>query len=215
MQLLTGRALARYAVVLVALLLFGVLAQQVLTDGPLARVDRELMRWLVAHRSDAMTHAMLFLSTLHQTRFVLAACALLAAWFAWRRQLGWITTICAVPLGMLLNVGLKHTFQRARPGSDQALVHLATFSFPSGHAIAATLFYGVLCALLFAHVRSPAARVLGAAACLLVIAAVGFSRMYLAAHFLSDVLAGICVGTAWLLLWTEATARLIRARSLR
>ena len=44
---------------------------------------------------------------------------------------------------MLLNVVLKHIFQRARPSFDNPLLTLATYSFPSGHTVAATLFYGL------------------------------------------------------------------------
>ena len=49
-----------------------------------------------------------------------------------------------VPTGMLLNVGFKNLFQRARPLHDDPLVQQANNSFPSGHAVASTVFYGAL-----------------------------------------------------------------------
>jgi undecaprenyl-diphosphatase len=201
------RLRARHAVVVACLLLFALLARQVLAEGPLTHVDRDVMLYLAAHRIAWVTQATLFLSVLHETEKVLAAAALVAAWLAWRRNRRWAAAMAVVPTGMLMNVGLKHLFQRARPVPDEPLVHLTTFSFPSGHGVASTVFYGVLCALLLAHARSLPGRVVGALACVAMVAAVCFSRVYLGAHYLSDVLASVSIGTAWLLLWLRATRR--------
>jgi undecaprenyl-diphosphatase len=199
------RVLARHAIVVACLLLFALLARQVLAEGPLTHVDRDVMLHLAANRIAWVTQATLLLSVLHETEKVLAAAALIAAWLAWRRRWRWVAAMFVVPTGMLMNVGLKHLFQRARPSPDEPLVQLTTFSFPSGHGVASMVFYGVVCALLIAHARSLPARVAGTLACVAMIAAVCFSRVYLGAHYLSDVLASVCVGTAWLLLWLQAT----------
>ncbi len=202
---LPRRVLARHAIVVACLLLFALLARQVLGEGPLTQFDRDVMLFFAAHRIAWVTQATLFLSLLHETEKVLGAAALIAAWLAWRRRWRWMAAMVAVPTGMLMNVGLKHLFQRARPAPDEPLVQLLTYSFPSGHGTASTLLYGVLCALLVAHARSLPLRVLGTMACVAMIVAVCFSRVYLGAHYLSDVLASVNVGTAWLLLWLGAT----------
>jgi undecaprenyl-diphosphatase len=90
---------------------------------------------------------------------------------------------------------LKLAFHRPRP--ELAYVHLDTYSFPSGHAAGTTAIYGVLL-LLVARGRARRVQLACAAALILLVAAVGFSRLYLEAHYLSDVLAGISVGVAWL-----------------
>jgi undecaprenyl-diphosphatase len=108
---------------------------------------------------------------------------------------------------MLLNVGLKHLFQRPRPILDEPLVELVTYSFPSGHAVASTVFYGAACALVCTHVRSPALRVLAVGAAIAMVLLVTFSRVYLGAHYLSDVVAGVAVGLASLLLFLRWRAR--------
>ena len=108
---------------------------------------------------------------------------------------------------MLLNVGLKNVFTRPRPVFEEPLVHLSTFSFPSGHAVASTVFYGALCALVLAHARSPAARAAAIVATVVMVLLVCFSRVYLGAHYLSDVVAGVCVGTLCLLPFLRLASR--------
>ncbi|RYY68253.1 MAG: hypothetical protein EOO24_52365, partial [Comamonadaceae bacterium] len=129
---------ARAAVILACLLLVALLAQQVLTDGLLTHIDQRVTLWFVAHRQAWLTDAMLLVSEAHRTVGVLAATALVAGWLLWRRRAQEAMALLVVPTGMLLNVGLKSVFERARPVLEAPLVHLTTFSFPSGHAVAST-----------------------------------------------------------------------------
>lgn len=192
----------RAVVVLVAVALFALLAAQVLSQGPLTGIDRELMLFLAAHRAGWVTDGMLALSVVHETRPVLAATALVAVLLAWRGHWRWAVALAAVPTGMVLNVGLKHLFARSRPLPDEPLVQLVTYSFPSGHGVTSTVFYGSLCLLVLAHSRNQGARVAAVAGALAMVALVCFSRLYLGAHYLSDVLASVCVGVVWLAAWT-------------
>ena len=197
----------RLAVAVVALALFALLARAVLAQGPLTLVDREAMLFLASHRAAWVTTLTLALGATHQTVVVLAATALAAALLAWRGPARGALLLLAIPTGMLANNGLKHLFQRPRPALDEPLVRLTTLSFPSGHAIAATLFYGALCLLLLAHTRRRAVRMAAAAFAFTMIVLVDFSRVYLGAHYLSDVLGATCLGVAWLALWLEGIAR--------
>ena len=190
-----------------ALALFALLAYGVASQGPLTRIDHDIVLFMVAHRAAALTALAKAVSSAHQTLVVLAATALAAAALAWRRHAYWAPVLVAVPTGMLANNGLKHVFGRARPVLDDPLVRLDTLSFPSGHAIAGTLFYGALCLIVLAHVRSRRWRVAAVAAALSMIVLVAASRVYLAVHYFSDVLAGITFGVAWLALALEVLAR--------
>ena len=123
----------------------------------------------------------------------------------------------AVGGGSLLNILLKHFFHRQRPVLENPLLTLSSFGFPSGHTMGSTLFYGLL-ALFVAHsVRTWRLRALTFCIAALVVALIGLSRIYLGAHYLTDVLGAIAVGLAWLAFcWTGVeTLRKWRGRPSR
>jgi membrane-associated phospholipid phosphatase len=99
--------------------------------------------------------------------------------------------------GFLLCSVLKISFRRARPELWPALVTEESYSFPSGHATSATVFYGGLAAVAWHLSPSPVVRTaaLGGAAGL--VSVIGFSRVYLGAHWTSDVVGGTLLGLLW------------------
>jgi membrane-associated phospholipid phosphatase len=198
---------ARLALVLGCIVLVALLALQVWTEGPVTRLDLHATRWLASHRSTGFTGFMRLVSAAHQTKWLLAATLAIAAWLAWRRHWPEVARLGVVPAGMLLNAGLKKVFQRPRPESGDPLVHLLTLSFPSGHAAASTVFYGALCALAFARWRSRAARAVAVALATTMVLLVTFSRVYLGAHYVSDVVAGVAVGATCLALFLAPWGR--------
>ena len=186
---------ARWTVVLAATAVFLLLAL-LLTSGVLPPLDLQVTQYLLQHRSPALSRVMLFVSDSHETLRMLAAAVLLALWFFYRGDRAAALSLAVVPLGELLNLGLKRIFDRPRPVVPEPLVHLSTYSFPSGHAVASTLFYGAVCALVLQRVRSRAWRVATVVAGVVMVLLVAGSRVYLGAHYLGDVLAGIAVGVA-------------------
>lgn len=80
-----------------------------------------------------------------------------------------------------------------RPIFDLPLLSLSTYSFPSGHAAGSTLLYASAI-IVFAHTRW-LHRLIGLGCTMVMLTA--FSRVYLGAHYLSDVIAGVCVGLVW------------------
>lgn len=189
-----ARITPRFALVAACLLLVGVLGLQVWSDGPVTRLDHDVTLWLAANRQPWLTRLMLFISDAHQTSRVLSVTVLLAAWLAMRRAWHALRWLGVVPVGMLLNAALKQFFMRPRPELHEPLVRLATLSYPSGHAVAATVFYGAVCAVVFDRTRSRAARAAALAFAAIMVLQVTFSRVYLGAHHLSDVVAGVAVG---------------------
>ena len=184
----------RWVIATAALVVFLLLALQLVTGTGLAALDAGITHWLQARRSGWLDAVMLVVSHSHSTTVVLIAAVLLAGG-CWRRgDRPAALSLAVVPVGELLNVGLKHLFERPRPVVAEPLVHLTTYSFPSGHAVASTLFYGALCALVLQRVRSRAWRGVAVGFAAFMVLLVSFSRVYLAAHYASDVLAGIAVG---------------------
>ncbi|WP_229507969.1 phosphatase PAP2 family protein [Massilia sp. Dwa41.01b] len=80
---------------------------------------------------------------------------------------------------MLLNVAMKHTFERARPHFLEPIVSLDTYSFPSGHTVAATLLYGFLACYPVRHVHGRARQMAIVLAACAMVALVAGSRLYL------------------------------------
>jgi membrane-associated phospholipid phosphatase len=197
----------RLALVLFCLAVLGLLAAQVLLHGPMLELDQAASLWFATHRHALLTRAMLLVSEAHRTAQVLAAAAVLALVLLRRGQQRSALALLVVPTGMVVNVGLKESFQRVRPVLDDPLVQLATYSFPSGHAVASTVFYGMACALVFTHVRSRAWRALAATLAVAMVLVVTFSRVYLGAHYPSDVIAGVAVGTICLVLFLRLLPR--------
>jgi membrane-associated phospholipid phosphatase len=191
----------RLALVLACIVLVMLLALQVWTGGPLTRIDLAITHWLVAHRIAPLTGFMLAVSEAHQTKWLLLATACVAAWQLRQRHWTQLARLAVVPAGMLLNAGLKQLFQRPRPLLEDPLVILMTLSFPSGHAAASTVFYGAVCALAFGRWPGAPARALAVALAGVMVLLVIFSRVYLGAHYLSDVVAGVAVGTVCLALF--------------
>jgi membrane-associated phospholipid phosphatase len=193
------------AVLIVGLWGFGVLVEDLLTGDPIVQIDRALAAWLHDHASSVLTPILVAVTTLGSA-WVLAPLAVVAVALLLRRHRGRDALMVALAIvgAELLTVGLKAGFERERPFFADPLAVEGTFSFPSGHATVSLAVYGAL-AIVMAKSRETLARriaVLLAAAALILL--IGFSRLYLGVHFLSDVLAGFSAGLAWLGLCTLA-----------
>ena len=192
---------AGVAVMLGASWLFGGIAEDVVTGDPLTLVDVWLAQWLHAHADPQVTRFMLIVSRLHDPWVLSLVMLCLAAALLYRRNWVWLLSVLlAIPGGMLLNVLVKQAFQRARPTFDDPVLTLLTYSFPSGHAVGATLFYGVLATMLVTRAKTWRLRSVIVLTALAMVALVAFSRIYLGVHYLSDVLGGFAVAVAWLTL---------------
>lgn len=97
--------------------------------------------------------------------------------------------------GELLNAALKVIYHRARP-TYAAEFNPASWSFPSGHAMDSLIVYGLFAYWLAR--RKWAARVPIFAGAAVIVGAIGYARIYLGVHYLSDVVAGYCAGLVWL-----------------
>lgn len=196
--------------------MFGSIADEIYEHETLTRFDTSLAEWLHGLATPGLTRAMLLVSDLHDlpamTIFVSAGALLLI----WKRYWTWLLILLlTVPGGAALNAAMKHVFERARPQFDTPLITLTDYSFPSGHTCASTLFYGFIAALLIPRIASWEGRALAATAACCMVVLVAFSRLYLGAHFLSDVLAGFAEGVAWLALCLTATHTFVLHRAQR
>lgn len=108
-----------------------------------------------------------------------------------------------VPLNLAFIGGfnqiLKHIFVRPRP-NQLRLIEENGYSFPSGHAMASTAFYGLLIMFAFKHLKNKKIRNMVCIALGLLILFIDISRIYVGVHYTSDVFAGTCLSIAYLII---------------
>src|SRR5947199_1950825 len=168
--------------------------------NPLAGPDHEVAGWFHARLTPAFVsvlHAFTDFGCAEWIGMVLCALVLFFAWKRWWPSL--VTLIIAVPGGMLLNEWLKVLVHRQRPFVDGPFVDWSGYSFASGHTIAATLLYGQLLLFVLPALKARHWRLLCIFSAASLVLLVGFSRIALGAHFLTDVLAAIIFGIIWLI----------------
>lgn len=180
--------------------LFGGITEDVVHNDPLVQIDQAVSQWLHAHTEPPFTRAMAIVS-LAGGQLVAIASIGLAAFFIWRHRWTelWLFLI-GVGGGQLLNLLLKALVGRHRPVWSSPLLLLTDPAFPSGHAMASTLFYGLLAYLIARRSHSWRIGVTATTTAVILILLIGFSRIYLGVHFLSDVLGGYAAGVVWLTL---------------
>jgi membrane-associated phospholipid phosphatase len=166
----------------------------------IARLDGEVASTVHAHTTPAATAAFRLVSELGSTGALVAVVAVAAGYLSCRDRRQDATFLVLALLGAeALTWSLKAVFRRERPSFDDPIATATSFSYPSGHALVSLAVYGALAYVLVGRSRSRSVRAAGMAAAVLLAAAIGFSRLYLGVHYLTDVLAGYSVALAWLL----------------
>lgn len=179
------------------LVFFGWLAEEVL-EGDTLRFDNHIRSEVHANSTPALTGAMRFFTTVGapQVEVPLATAILFVFWrIRWPRA-AVLLVIAMVGGGVLVGV-LKLAFHRARPAPFFGLNPPGSYSFPSGHALFALCFYGMLASLLVSRTSRRSHRVLIWIFATTLILAIGFSRIYLGVHYPTDVIAGYAAGFVW------------------
>jgi len=168
---------------------------------------------VVAHRVGWVTALMQTLTSLGSNAVLVPAVVIVGGLFLLRRRDWRPMALLAAALGgaVALYDVVKPLVGRPRPPSSIWIGHYAGPAFPSGHATAAVALYAAL-ALVLSMGASYGRRALVWSGAALVALVVGASRVYLGAHWLTDVLGGYALGAAWVaFLVTIALIRRSRA----
>jgi membrane-associated phospholipid phosphatase len=169
--------------------------------NPLAGPDHGIATWFHAHLTPTFVTVLHTFTEFGSGEWIGIVLSALVVFFAWKRW--WpsvVTLIVAVPGGMLLNEWLKLAVHRQRPFVEGPFVDWSGYGFASGHTIGATLLYGQLLLFVLPVLKARHWRLLCIFSAISLILLVGFSRIALGAHFLTDVLAAMIFGTIWLAL---------------
>ena len=160
--------------------------------------DQKTFSLISPHITESRTRLMRFISFFGKHTFLIPVIILLLAYFLFKKNNWMAIRTAAVLLSSLLVMSLlKSLIQRQRP-PDPLVEGITNYSFPSGHAFISVAFYGLLIWYVTIYINNKWLRRMVIFFLLLVIAAIGFSRIYLRVHYATDVIAGICIGFVWL-----------------
>ncbi len=127
--------------------------------------------------------------------FVALACVTLVIRRTWRTA---VILLMAILLSQFMKMGVKDLVARPRPTAENVnlLTRTRDYSFPSGHTVHYTVYFGFLCFLAFAEMKSFPLRAALFVVSAFMVLTIGLSRVYLGCHWLTDTLGGYLLGAA-------------------
>lgn len=203
---------AALAILTASAWVFGALAEDVVEGD--THLDTRVADWLHDRATPGWTEffeGVTFLGNVPVLFGVTLVVAIVLARIGRRNELPFL--LLAVIGAEILTVGLKLGFQRERPFFSDPLATESTYSFPSGHSSVSLAVYGTLGFIAARHLPTVGARVAALAAAGALVLLIGFSRLYLGVHFLTDVVAGFSVGLAWVSLCAVLLHLRVRLRA--
>jgi undecaprenyl-diphosphatase len=161
-------------------------------------VDSSVNSWAASIQSTSFTQIAKIIHYLFDTTALSAITLLIAVYLLYKRYRKYSLLLVGSMLGDLVIVEiLKRSFHSSRPLNG--IMQETGFSFPSGHATAAVVLAGLLTYLVWQNFKSRNVKILSGVLFILISLVVGFSRIYLNVHWLSDVLGAYSLGVFWLI----------------
>ena len=190
---------------------------EVVREGYTQPFDDAVLRWLGAHHTPWLTTIMTEVTPLGTGIVVLTVVGITTA-FLWHTEHKHSARmlLAATAGNILLNNVLKLFFDRERPDIFEWGTHAASSSFPSGHAMSATVVYGTVAYLLARLQKHGWSRAITLVLAVVMILLICLTRLYLGVHYPSDVAGGIVIGLAWAgfcMATLEASLALARRRA--
>ena len=179
--------------------LFAGVVEDLITSDPIVAADIRIANLFFVFRTHKLTNIFTWITLLGKSQVVLCFIAISVTLFwLWRKKYYILSLFIAVVGSEAFTCLGKLAFHRPRPELAVYLEH--SFSFPSGHATIAVAFYGFVGYVLIRLVQSWNRKVNILFTTILIIIAIGFSRVYLGVHYISDVWCGFLVGAMWLII---------------
>ncbi|KKR32561.1 MAG: Phosphoesterase, PA-phosphatase related protein [Candidatus Falkowbacteria bacterium GW2011_GWF2_39_8] len=177
--------------------LFLKLLYSITTNGQITNLDQRIENLMHAFMQPGFIKFFLGITLFGESEIIIAFTVGISIFL-------WLTKkkfIALMPWFTVLGSGasayvLKKLVQRQRPIESIYLEH--SFSFPSAHSVLSVAFYGTLVYLLWRGIKTSSTKINALFAVIIITILIGFSRIYLNVHYLSDVLAGYLLGGIWL-----------------
>ncbi len=189
----------KWIILFICVILFLAILEDVFEYETLA-LDTSVYNIVVEKMRNSILTDILKIITKLGSAFVLITITILSLIILKNKKIGLCITL-NLALSTLLNVLLKNIIQRPRP-EGYRLIEETGFSFPSGHSMVNTAFYGLLIYLIIKNVKNKKLKYALSILISILILAIGFSRIYLGVHYTSDVLAGFLISVAYLIVFT-------------
>lgn len=158
-------------------------------------------------RSDFLTMIMTIITNFGSV-FVLVPLALLIFLLSKNKSKGISVSLNLVMI-TIINVVLKFIIQRPRP-SGFNIINESGYSFPSGHSMVSTAFYGFLIYLVYKNVKNVKLKWFLYIIIFLLIIFICVSRIYLGVHYASDVIGGFCISISYLMVFVMVIPRFLK-----
>lgn len=185
-----------FIITAICLIIFGTIAEDVL-DNEILTFDTTIINWLHSFQN---LDAIMFWITQSGSVESISVFSLITMYYLKNYKKGLIDIaffLLTVVGGALLNYVLKLSFHRARPSIND-FIDAVGFSFPSGHAMGSMIFYGAVTYFILRSERNKRIKFTFTVLSIVFILMIGISRIYLNAHYPSDVIAGYLAGFSWL-----------------
>ncbi len=171
-----------------------------LSSDLVANYDRKITEYVVSFRTPELNKILQFITNLGDLYGYIIITTICSIFFYFKFK-NWhyvVQLIFVIIISGLSNLALKEVINRARPTAEH-LVSVETLSYPSGHAMSATAFYGFLIYLCYFLKINRWLKAFIIALCSFLIVSIGISRIYLGVHFPSDIAGGMIAGTIWVM----------------
>lgn len=181
-------------------IVIGLFTQDILVMSDLRILNIARTFW-----SPGLNKFMFFVTTLGSGEVIFVGTFALSIFFyllgRWRYL---VSLVASVLLGEVFVRILKYSIERGRPPLSISLVEANGYSFPSGHAFMAAIFYGLVAYFVVRSAKRKLHKIFAILFFLILIGFIGYSRIYLGAHWPTDVLAGFASGAAWIAVFITA-----------
>lgn len=175
------------------------MAEEIIELSRLAKIDKEISLYFFTHRNEQVAKVVYFFTRMGSSPMVASVMLVFAGFMIFQKRFhGLISLLAGLGTSTLTAFVGKWYYHLPRP-KGLAWYEELSYSFPSGHATVAMAFYGFLFYLLMMYLSSSNWRNHVFFMAIIFILGMGFSRIYLGVHYLSDVLGGFAIGFVWLI----------------
>ncbi len=182
------------------LYIFSELAEKVLANETIY-LDHLINKFISSFYSGLLNIVMKLVTRTGSLVCLATLSAITFIWLWFYKKDAWVNLFFFITVagGGILNRLLKIFFHRTRP-SLKPEIDAVNFSFPSGHAMGSLIFYGFIGYLIIRSERKKISKIISTIFLAGFIFMIGISRIYLNVHYATDVIAGFCAGTLWLVI---------------